>query len=308
MISTLQAELTNLDSIYTSYRPLILVATQLLRREPSFDRVSPVKRHTRRSHLPFLGDAISRLTGPATTRDVNSIKKTLNQLIATQHKKHTLVHIISLLNVTRYTTQVNRQHINLVMDTVERTHQNITTLYNITSSLHNSLSYQQIKLHICSILANLRDLLYYVREVTMHTMDYIHAATTGILSPHALLVVDLREMLLHIEEKPPLTMHLPVSSEDTLNFYSYLHIHVLIADTQFLLLINVPIQDHTQQLEIYDVFNLVIPHGKFSACYNIDSKYFGITYDETKAVEISGQQFSTHQKANRQFYNIYTPL
>ena len=33
MISTLQAELTNLDSICTSYRPLILAATQLLKKE-----------------------------------------------------------------------------------------------------------------------------------------------------------------------------------------------------------------------------------------------------------------------------------
>ena len=42
LISALQAELTNLDSIYTSYKPLILTATQLLRSKPSFDRVSPL--------------------------------------------------------------------------------------------------------------------------------------------------------------------------------------------------------------------------------------------------------------------------
>ena len=96
-------------------------------------------------------------------------------------------------------------------------------------------------------------------------------------------------------------MHLLVSSENTLHFYRYLLTHILITDQDFLLLINVPIQDCTQQLEIYEVFNLVIPHGNFSACYNIDSKYLGITYDDTKAVEISEQQFSTCQKANRQF-------
>ena len=115
-------------------------------------------------------------------------------------------------------------------------------------------------------------------------------------------------MLLHIEEALPLPMHLPVSSEDTLHFYRYLCTDVLIIDTQFLLLINVPMQDHAQQCEIYEVFNLVIPHRNFSACYNIDSKYLGITYDETKAVEISEQQFSTCQKANRWFCSINTPL
>ena len=39
LISTLQAELTNLDSICTSYKPLILAATQLQKKEPSFNEV-----------------------------------------------------------------------------------------------------------------------------------------------------------------------------------------------------------------------------------------------------------------------------
>ena len=82
-------------------------------------------------------------------------------------------------------------------------------------------------------------------------MDYIDAATTGILSPHVLPVEDLREMLKHIEATLPSTMHLPISSEDTLHFYRYLCTHILIANVQFLLLINVPIQDHAQQIEVY---------------------------------------------------------
>ena len=72
--------------------------------------------------------------GTATTKDISSIKKRVNQLIVKQHnQQETLVHIISVLNVTRYATQVNRQHINIVMDAVDRTHQVITTLHNITS-------------------------------------------------------------------------------------------------------------------------------------------------------------------------------
>ena len=147
-----------------------------------------------------------------------------------------------------------------------------------------------------------------MRGVTMYTMDYIHAATTGILSPHVLPVEGLRKMLLHIEGAPPLTMHLPISSGDTLHFYRYLCTHIVIAGEQFLLLINVPIQDHAQQLEIYEVLNLLKAHRNFSACYNINSKYLGITYDETKAVEIFEQQFSICQKAYGQFCSIHVSL
>ena len=130
----------------------------------------------------------------------------------------------------------------------------------------------------------------------MHTMHYIDVATTGIPSHHVLPVEDLWKMLLHIKAALPLTMHLPISSEDMLHFYRYLCTHILIADKQFLLLINIPIQDHAQQLEMYEVFNLAIPHRNFLAWYNINSKYLGITYDKTKAMQISEQQLSICQR------------
>ena len=145
LFSTLQAEVTSLDSIYTSYKPLILAAIQLLKKEPSFDGVSVSNKHMRRSLLPFLGDILSWLTGTATTKDVSSIKKRVNQLITTQHnQQETLVHVISILNITRYATHVNRQHINIGMNGTEKTHQDVTTLYNNIHSLYSSLSYQQI--------------------------------------------------------------------------------------------------------------------------------------------------------------------
>ena len=135
----------------------------------------------------------------------------------------------------------------------------------------------------------------------MHIMDYIEAATTGILSPHTLPIMDLKQMLSHIGETLPPIMHLPMSSEDTLHFYDYLHTHVLIANQQFLLLTDVPIQDWSQQFSIYKIFTLDIPHGNFTAHYYVNNPYIGITQDETVAVEILQCQFSICQEANRQF-------
>ena len=106
---------------------------------------------------------------------------------------------------------------------------------------------------------------------------------------------DLLEMLIHIKAELPSTMHFLVSLDDTLHFHRNLHTHVLVAEEQFLLLIDVPIQDCAQQLEIYHIFNLLIPKGNLTACYNIDTKFLGISYDETKAIEILKQQFTTSQ-------------
>ena len=140
--------------------------------------------------------------------------------------------------------------------------------------------------------------------VSTHTMDYIGTATSGILSPHVLPVVDLQKMLQHIADTLPPTLHLPISPEDTLHFYRYLCTHILIENKQFLLLIDIPIQDRAHQITVHQVFTLDIPHGHYLACYDINTRYFGVTKDATVGVELSTTQFQICQQANGQFCHI----
>ena len=150
-------------------------------------------------------------------------------------------------------------------------------------------------IYMHTILAYLRDSLTYMRQVAIHPVDYIDATTTNLLSPNILPVEDLRNMLRHIESELPSTMHLPISLDDTLHFYWYLNTQVLIAEGQFLLLINVPIQNRAQQLQIYEVFSLPVPHSNLSVQYEINYKYIEVMYDEMKADAITDQQYITCQ-------------
>ena len=109
--------------------------------------------------------------GNATTKDVNTIKKSVNQLIEAQStQQETLVHIISILNVMQYAPQVNRHRINVLMDKVDEKVHNVNNLYNLTTSLFNSLSYHQLILHIRSVLANILDSLSYIRTVSVQPL------------------------------------------------------------------------------------------------------------------------------------------
>ena len=192
------------------------------------------------------------------------------------------------------------------MDKIALMSHDINNLYNITSSAV-SISFNQLTLLMRSILANLWDSLHYIRTVPTHAMDYVDAATSGMLSPHTLPMLDLQMMLMHIQDAVPSTLHLPISLEDNLHIYGYLRTHVFIADKQFLLLIDVPIQDRSQLITIYKVFTIPIPHGNFSATYEIDTKYLGITADKTMAMALSTTQFQTCQTDNSQFCSISTP-
>ena len=124
--------------------------------DPSFDGHISSNNFHKRSLLPFLGDALRWLTGAATTKDVNSIKEHVNQLNEAQStQQETLVHIVSILNITRYAPQVNMHSINVLMDKVHETSHDVNNLYNLTTLLATSLSYHQLVLYIRSVLANL---------------------------------------------------------------------------------------------------------------------------------------------------------
>ena len=49
--------------------------------------------------------------------------------------------------------------------------------------------------------------------------------------------------------------------------------------------------NRAQQLQICEIFNLIVPHSDISAQYKISYKYIGATYDEMKAVVIMDQQY-----------------
>ena len=144
----------------------------------------------------------------------------------------------------------------------------------------------------------------------MYMMDYVDAATTNIFIPEILPMEDLRRMLRHIKSELPSTVHLPLSLDDndTLHFYQYINTHVVIASRQFLLLIDVPIQNRAQQLQIYDIFNLPVLHSNLSAQYKIIQRYIGVTYNETNAAAITYQQYMGCQHANGQFCRINAPF
>ena len=242
--------------------------------------------------MHFLGDAISWLIGTATTKDVTNIKTRIKQLITTQHnQKKTLVHIISILNTTRYATQVNRQHINIVMSVAEKD----------TSGCQNTLQHHAFPIQQLELSEDCTPHLLHPGKPprfsvlkSPYTPWIMLTQQQQAYSHHMYCLYQIsKKCYFTLRKHFPSTMHLLISSEDALHFYRYPCNHILIADEQFLLLIDVPIQDCVQQFVIYEVFNLAIHFRHFSIYYSIKNRYLGIMHNKTKAVEISEDQFRT---------------
>ena len=158
------------------------------------------------------------------------------------------------------------------------------------------------------MLANLRDCLHFMKQLANHVLEYIDTATTGTLTPHLIPIPDLQQMLYQIESELPPKMHLPIPSSDLLHFYRYLRMHILVEENQFLLPIDIPIQDRAQQIQIYQIINLPALVGNYSMRYTMDTKYLGVTYDRTKAMDIPEEQFKLCKEVNGQFCPLLMPL
>ena len=136
-LQPLQVELDNLHNLFMAYKPIFSSARSILQTQPSFDgKPLPPSGRRKRSLLPFLHSALKWLTGTATTKDIKYIKKRISSLIETQESQwKTMVHIISILNLTRYETQVNRQQINIILKELTKSNKDIRALFNITNQL-----------------------------------------------------------------------------------------------------------------------------------------------------------------------------
>ena len=220
ILNGLLGQFINIGIIYQPYKPTIHTAIQLPQTEPVLNKLSPSDSSwLKRSLLHFLGDALQWLTGTAIKRDMTEIKWQINLLKQEQKKQQeTLVHVIFILNVTPYATQLNRQKLNEVMDALQKVNKDVNILFNITDVLTQHLRYHQIYVYSHTILAYLRDCLMYVRQVTIHTMDYINAAMTNVMSSGILPAEELRSIFRHSKFQLPSIMHLSISSDNTLHF------------------------------------------------------------------------------------------
>ena len=84
-----------------------------------------------------------------------------------------MVHIVSILNLTQYETEVNRQQINIILKELTKSNEDIRALLNITNQLATQIQVQNIVLHLRAILANLRDCLHFMKQLANHILEYL---------------------------------------------------------------------------------------------------------------------------------------
>ena len=101
-------EFSNIDNIYESCRPTILSAVQLLKTN-SKNTSPPENLGSKRSLLSFSGDALKWLTGTDTMKEIGNQTIYKPNNTGADQTTGDLIDVISNLNFTGYTAQVNAQ-------------------------------------------------------------------------------------------------------------------------------------------------------------------------------------------------------
>ena len=216
-----------------------------MKRKPLFNSMSTLTKHTKRSLLPFLGDI-----------SVGSLGQQWPKTSGTSRGES-----INSLNTNSATGYFSTGHLHTKHHQIYHTSQQTTHQHSHGSSLedtpqfYHTLQHHQFDIYPQNLLADTPSHLLHsgksqqfpiLHEADSHACSGLHRCSHHqyIIATHT----SSRRFERNADAELPSTIHLPVSSDDTLHFYRYLCTHILVAEEQFLLLIDVPLQDCTRQL------------------------------------------------------------
>ena len=238
-------------------------------------------------------------------KDVSAIESRITQLISIQqNQQESLVHMISILNVTRHATQVNRQHINILMDTMEKTYQDITTLYNITHSLYSSIS----TTHQIHLGQPPGFIMLHARNSPSHHGLYQCSHYRNILTTYSTCPRFEEDAEVHWGYTPFQDAPTNLLWKQTTFLQISMHPHLICRWTIPLINRCANTWSYTTNRNLWSFQLLNTSHKLLIMLWHIENRYLAIILDETSTTEISDNQFNMFKKANGQFCILNAPL
>ena len=93
--------------------------------------------------------------------------------------------------------------------------------------------------------------------------DQIDLLSLGKLTPGVIAPDEFRSILLHIKEKLPKNLLLAMEPLTNLwSFYQIVSSNAVIIDNKLVILLNIPLIDRSDKMDIYRVINLPLPNLK----------------------------------------------
>ena len=277
----------------------------------------------KRALIPFIGDIGNWLFGWSTDNQIEDIRNVVKILGDNQEKmSHVVEKSLTIINKTREDVKVNRVRIGVMNMYIAKIHRELVKWGSrTTSDLQILRQYLYMYMQFSSILDSAKEM---INEVVGHfhnlklSMDVL---SMGQVTPSTISPSELRKLLRDIERKLPTGLQLPIDPDDNLwDFYRLMTAKTLFDDNRMLMIVDIPLVNFLQRLQIFKAYNLPVSHPEMyanqtshgirkhlTAYYDIETDVIGIDPARTKYVLLHKEEAKNCIESRSKFCQITSP-
>ena len=273
--------------------------------------LDPVGSRNKRALLP-LGGFFKSLFGTASNKDVQKIKKAVQNLAKRQNNQVALLsEALSLINITRVNVEDNRHAINDLINATDYLLERTKEIKHIKDELNPLRTFVIAHSELNLIVTELRDNINKFRshlenlELTLDTLG-LNKLAPSVISP-----TKLQNTLLTIQNGLPKNLQLPVDpTEDLFHYYKYLSCESFVVAHIFSTITMVPLLDTSSKFNLFELHNLAIPDTSLnlSVSYAIESNFIAISESNQHFALLSDQDYYKCSGNYNHYCSFASPL
>ena len=247
--------------------------------------------------IPIIGDFYSLAFGLTTEKDLNDIRKAINNLSDNQQKmKHIVEKGLTIINKTRNEIKQNRERLNIINNGIAKLYNRLNAMTKQTKQNYMKLNY--LILHFFQVEALVNNAQELVIELVQHYTELkneIDILTIGKITPGVISPTDFEDILTRIKDKLPRGLQLAIDPIINLwSLYQIISSKAMILDNKLVTVLDIPLVDRKEKMDIYRVINLPLPNLKMRnyrvrhpnkfmvANYELETEFFAIDKSRTK--------------------------
>ena len=262
----------------------------------SHTNIDKVKRK-KKAIIPIVGQIYSFMFGLTTEKDLNDIRKAINNLSDNQQKmKHVVEEGLTIINKSKNEIKQNRERLNIINNGVADLYNRLNAMTNQTKQNYMKMNYLIYHFfQIEALVSNAQELVIELVHHYTELKNQIDLLSLGKVTPGVISPRDFEKTLTHIKNKLPRGLQLAIDPRISLwSLYQVVSASAIIIDNRLVTVLDIPLIDRKEKMDVYKVINLPLPNLKVKnyrvrnpnkfmvASYELESDFFAIDKSRTK--------------------------
>ena len=211
--------------------------------------------------IPIIGDFYSLAFGLTTEKDLNDIRKAINNLSDNQQKmKHIVEKGLTIINKTRNEIKQNRERLNIINNGIAKLYNRLNAMTKQTKQNYMKLNY--LILHFFQVEALVNNAQELVIELVQHYTELkneIDILTIGKITPGVISPTDFEDILTRIKDKLPRGLQLAIDPIINLwSLYQIISSKAMILDNKLVTVLDIPLVDRKEKMDCIEQIDVFI--------------------------------------------------